>query len=413
MAGAGKALFLRRALALAALAALGCAPSAPRTAAGRGVGNRPERPARPAAGSSEPAEPAVVWQAHSRSPQRAAAVSEPDAPLYAHCGEPDLGLERVAGELVARRLGSEPPPGPRELEGLLRANGVPQIWPAAWSLGGIADEHEIERRLASWVQSAPPPTLGRCGVARALGADGRPVVAAVRVDALAELEPLPTRARLGQWLALDATLNAPATAVQVIVLGPRGRPRSVPSSFAAGRASARFSLDQPGGWLVQLVASLPSGPLPVLEARVFVEMVPPTTLGEESAPGQDERGDDAAALWRMLNAARASERLPPLERDPELDRLAEEHARAMAERGELGHEVGQGAPDQRVSAAGLGRGAVGENVASAATLARAHGSLWASPSHRENLLGTSYHRVGLGVTSDGHGMRWVAELFTD
>jgi uncharacterized protein YkwD len=202
--------------------------------------------------------------------------------------------------------------------------------------------------------------------------------------------------------------------VQVVLLGPRGRPHRVPSSLSEGRASARFALDQPGSWLVQLVAVLAAGPLPVLEARVFVDVPPPASLEEEVAPGQaDDQGEDAAALGRMLNAARASERLAPLERDPELDRLAEEHARRMAEQGELGHEIGAGEPDERVVAAGLGRSTVGENVATAATVAGAHATLWSSPSHRENLLGDRFRRVGLGVVLDAQGRRWVVEIFTD
>jgi uncharacterized protein YkwD len=340
-------------------------------------------------------------------------VPERDTALYARCGEPDEALGRVAAELVTRRLGGRDPPRADELDTLLRAQGAPQIWPSAWSVGDVADEHEIARRLGSWVDRAPPAARPRCGVARGVGGDGLAVVAAVRVDAQADLEPLPTRARLGQWLGLDAVLNVPATGVQVILLGPRGRPRRVPSSLSDGRASSRFALDQPGGWLVQLVATLPNGPLPVLEARVFVEVEPPADLTPQPAPGKAEGGEDAGALWRMLNAARASERLPPLERDPELDRLAEEHARGMAERGELGHEIGQGAPDERVVAAGLGRAAVGENVATAATVARAHASLWSSPSHRENVLGERFRRVGLGVVRDARGACWVTEIFTD
>ena len=367
-----------------------------------------------AASSSPPGGRAVAWQPATRSPQPFGAPPPRDAPLYARCGEPDEALARVAAELGERRLGGGAPPRPAELAALLRVQGAPHVWPAAWSTAGSDDERAIVDRLARWVERAPAAARPRCGVSRLTGNDGRPVVSAVRVDALADLDPLPTRARLGQWLSLDATLNVAAAGVQVVLLGPRGRPHRVPSSLAEGRARARFALDQPGGWLVQLVASLPAGPLPVLEARVFIDVPLPLSLGEDAVPGQAEvEGEDPSALLRMVNAARASERLPPLQRDPELDRLADEHASRMAAEGELGHEVGAGTPTERVIAAGLGRGTVGENVAAAATLAGAHGALWASPSHRENLLGEQFHRVGLAVVIDAQGRRWVAEIFTD
>jgi len=413
MARLARAPALAVVLVVGASSAASCVPRAVEQAPTPGS-RRPAPHAGPVTDASADRHPGpVLWQPETRSPQMVAVVSEGAAALYARCGEPDQALERVANELVERRVSGCAPPTASELDALLRVQGAPQIWPSAWSVGGLGDEQEIVRRLASWVERAPPATRPRCGLARSVGGDGRAVVAAVRVDAQADLEPLPTRARLGQWLGLDAVLNVPADRVQVILLGPRGRPRRVPSSLSAGRASSRFALDQPGGWLVQLVATLPNGPLPVLEARVFVEVEPPADLGEPPAPGQAEVGEDASALGRMLNAARASERLPPLERDAELDRLAEEHARDMAERGELGHEIGHGAPDERVVAAGLGRGAVGENVATAATVARAHASLWSSPSHRENLLGERFRRVGLAVVLDARGACWVTEIFTD
>jgi uncharacterized protein YkwD len=116
-------------------------------------------------------------------------------------------------------------------------------------------------------------------------------------------------------------------------------------------------------------------------------------------------------LVDMITAARASEGLAALQPSRALDRLARGHAERMMRASELGHDVGDGDVRRRVEDAGIEAAGVGENVAHAATLALAHRALWASPSHRDNLLGRRYDRVGLGISRDADGTVWVAELF--
>jgi len=59
--------------------------------------------------------------------------------------------------------------------------------------------------------------------------------------------------------------------------------------------------------------------------------------------------------------------------------------------------------------AGLHVRVCGENVAHAETLALAHRALYASPSHRANLLSSSFDRIGVGVVRDADGSVWVTE----
>src|SRR5690606_5615224 len=117
-------------------------------------------------------------------------------------------------------------------------------------------------------------------------------------------------------------------------------------------------------------------------------------VAPEQAPGENERGPTPeATLTAMLNAARASEALPQLRRDPRLDAVAQAHARQMAKRGTLAHDAGDGDPEARLEAAGIDVGegdVVGENVAHAGSAASAHRALWASPSHRANLVSSRY-----------------------
>jgi uncharacterized protein YkwD len=74
------------------------------------------------------------------------------------------------------------------------------------------------------------------------------------------------------------------------------------------------------------------------------------------------------------------------------------------------HDAGDGDLNQRLANAGLELRA-GENVAHAGSAALAHRALWASPSHRENLLLPDFALVGIGVATDVDGTMWVCELF--
>jgi uncharacterized protein YkwD len=54
----------------------------------------------------------------------------------------------------------------------------------------------------------------------------------------------------------------------------------------------------------------------------------------------------------------------------------------------------------------------GENVATASSLENAHRALWASPSHRGNLLLDQFTHVGVSVVRAPDGMVWVTEMFS-
>jgi uncharacterized protein YkwD len=113
----------------------------------------------------------------------------------------------------------------------------------------------------------------------------------------------------------------------------------------------------------------------------------------------------------MLNIARKKEGLRPLRRVVELDRVALAHAQLMRDSGRLGHDVGSGNPAARVAAAGLPVSSAGENVAHSMSVLHAHRSLYASPSHRANLLSGVFDSVGIGVAVDADGTLWVCQLY--
>jgi uncharacterized protein YkwD len=361
------------------------------------------------------ATPPLVWRASTQSP-------EPDSrakdKLYAPCvGDADTALIQVAARNAGRQLRGEGHFASDELAFNLRAAGAPHVWPRAWSIEGKnLDEADLEKRIGDWAKNMRALGKRRCGIVRMRRADGNQVVSAVTVDALADMERVPTLARVGEWINLRGKMLVPATEAKVVLLGPRGLPRTVLASLADDEVRATFSVDAPGPWLVQVLATVSTGPRPVLEAYIHAGTSPPLKFAESPAPGEDAaktEKDDVAAVRAMLNAARASEGLAPLGGDATLDALAAEHSQKMMASRTVGHDVGDGDPGTRLRAAGVTYRSSGENVASASALPRAHRALWASPSHRRNVLENRFSKVGIGVSRSDDGRVWVTELFVD
>ena len=330
------------------------------------------------------------------------------------CGESDAALIAVAAQLADRRSESSGELDVDAISYALRAAGAPYVWPRAWLFNGTeGDVATAKARMQRWLGSFSDGGSRRCGVVVRREQGSKMSVAAVAVDVLAELEPLPTRSRIGQWIEVRATLRVPASEAKLVVLGPRGAPRPVPTAFDGQRVRARFNADAPGAWLVQLLASVDGGPRPLLEALIFAGMEPPSTPASQKAPGEDANdsaNDPRSALYAMVNAARATERSAPLARDTRLELLAQEHADAMRRARKTAHDAGDGDLIQRLERAGLELSA-GENVAHAGSAALAQRALWASPSHRENLLFRGFDAVGIGVAADPDGTLWVCQVF--
>ena len=305
------------------------------------------------------------------------------------CGEADATLDEVAA-----RLATDPDRDPDHVTTLLRESGEPHVRPKLVRASTLDDA----RRSLESLHNATT----RCGIS--FGATG---LVAVMVDAPADLDPLPTHARTGSWLTFSATLHVPVSGARLVVLGPRGAPRTVPTTLARGHVRARFALEAPGAFTVQLVGDRPGGPEPLLEARIFADV--PDDTATPSAPGE-ETGNDADALERMTAVLRTSEALPALRRMPELDAIAEEHVRKMRGAGRIAHDVGDGDLVARLDDAGIAASTVGENVARAQTVALAHRALHASPSHRTNLLNPRFQEAGFAAV-ESDGVVWVCEVF--
>lgn len=352
-----------------------------------------------------------TWQDATVSPRPVGAAA--DAELASLCPASDGALASVAKEIAERQAAGRPALDSARVTFALRAAGSPYVWPRMWSIEGAKlDPADTRARVQRWLASFNDGGKRRCAFARASAPDGQHVIAGVAIDALADLDSLPTHVRAGQWLTVRAHLLEPATDAHVVVLGPTGAPRTVTTGLDDGTVRATFSVDHPGPWLVQVVTSGRTGPRPVVEAMTFADQAPPTSFHASPAPGEAAGAgvtDAASAVAAMVNAARKSEGLGTLARDARLDRIAQAHAQAMRAAHEIGHDVGDGDPGDRIRAAGLAVHLAGENVAHARTARRAHRALWASPSHRGNLLEPAFRRLGVGVARDPDGSVWVCE----
>lgn len=358
--------------------------------------------------------PALAWKTTMASPHPAKADPKV-APFQSLCGAADAALADVASRNVERQLEGADIFGADELAFTLRAAGDPHVWPRAFSIAGSTFEDEyLKKKVKGWLDGWSTLGVRRCGLAKGSKDDGTTVFSVVAIDALADVKSLPVTARVSQWISLEAKMLVPATAAKVVLLGPRGAPKTVTASLTKDVIKSTFSVDQPGQWLVQVLATVSTGPRPVIEAHVFAGVTPPTKFTRASVPGEDAGKavkDDAEAMLKMLNAARVAEGAKALTRDAALDKLAKAHSDEMAKVKMIGHNVGTGDPAQRIKAAGHKAKIAGENVASAASPQNAHRALWASPSHRSNMLSGEFTRVGIAVVKDAEGRVWVTELF--
>lgn len=330
----------------------------------------------------------------------------------ARCGQGEAALMATARALLARKLAGGTLP---ELDGIAevqRAAGEPHPWPRAWAARARTLGDEAVAKLDAWLGDAR--RTRRCGVASGTAGDGTMTLVVVTVDALADLAPLPTRARTGQWLSLEARLRTAVRGASVVVLDPNGGTRIVPSWIEGATVRARFAAEGPGPLSVQVVADLLSGPRPVIEADVLVDVDPSASPTLGPAPGEEDTlrpGTDDDGLAQMVAAARSAAGLGVLVRDARLDALARAHAQRMAAAHELAHDVGDGDPSERLRQANLDARAVGENVAHAPSVMLAHRAIWRSPSHRMNLLRPDFERIGVAIVREAGGDVWAVELF--
>jgi uncharacterized protein YkwD len=139
-------------------------------------------------------------------------------------------------------------------------------------------------------------------------------------------------------------------------------------------------------------------------------------------PAPEETGvklsEHEQQLLKLLNEARAREKLPPLRPNAILCKVARQHAANMARQEKMEHKLdGKKAP-QRVEEAGYDYRLVGENVAfsegddeQTVPVEEVHQSWMKSEVHRANILKKDYEEVGLGIGRNAKGQLYYAQVF--
>ena len=117
-------------------------------------------------------------------------------------------------------------------------------------------------------------------------------------------------------------------------------------------------------------------------------------------------------LLNLLNADRAANGLSALTLDPELSRIARIKSCDMKENGYFAHtSPTYGNAAAMLTAFGYAYNGVGENIAHHATVEKSEAAFMSSSGHRQNILGSQWTKVGIGVCVDNNGFVYVTQLF--
>lgn len=122
-------------------------------------------------------------------------------------------------------------------------------------------------------------------------------------------------------------------------------------------------------------------------------------------------------IFDLTNTARSEVSAGDLILDPELTVIAQAHARDMAERDFFSHVDPDGlTPFDRLARAGVEYRSAGENIAWYPSAESAVQGWIESPGHYENMIRTSFGKVGIGVYKpdpEDPGNFFYVQLFTD
>ncbi len=178
------------------------------------------------------------------------------------------------------------------------------------------------------------------------------------------------------------------------------------SPSAGGTISFAYTFDTPGMYTVEVNNT---GGGAILNCAVYVGgALPFVSVSITGGPGLQADPDEAQLasyrqkLLELTNAERDKVGRPPLKLNDTLNQMAQYHSQDMGAKGYFGHDSPSGeSVGDRAKKFGWTKG-VGENIASAGSIAGAHNGLYWSAGHRANMLST-WSVVGFGIAKDGKG----------
>ncbi|MEG0048042.1 MAG: CAP domain-containing protein [Clostridia bacterium] len=149
----------------------------------------------------------------------------------------------------------------------------------------------------------------------------------------------------------------------------------------------------------------------VPEITVKPTVTPPTpSTDDDYTTGSIAAQEENAFL--LLNSDRTSNGRTALALDPELSRLARLKSCDMSANNYFAHTSPTlGSASEMLRNNGYAFTSVGENIAHHATVEKSQAAFMSSAGHRQNILGTQWSRVGVGVCHDKQGFVYVTQLF--
>ena len=197
-----------------------------------------------------------------------------------------------------------------------------------------------------------------------------------------------------------ATETATATPEPVLTPAPTVKPSAAPT------ASKPAATATPA---VQPTATAKPTKAPEITQKPAETVLPPSTVGDYTTASITVQEENA---FLLLNQDRISNGRAALTLDPALCELARKKSQDMYANHYFAHNSPTyGSAAQMLKAFGYAFTSVGENIAHHATVAKAQAAFMSSAGHRQNILGSQWTRVGIGVCYDGQGYVYVTQLF--
>lgn len=161
-------------------------------------------------------------------------------------------------------------------------------------------------------------------------------------------------------------------------------------------------------------------PAPNLEPQTPAPAPAPQPAPETPAPvpapepmPSDNFSAMQAEMLGYINAARVQYNLAPLTLDSALCNGAYLKSKDMAENNYFSHtSPTYGSPFAMMKSLGISYRTAGENIAKNTSVKGAHDAFMNSAGHRQNILGSSYSKVGLGFYQEGRYL-YVTQWFTN
>lgn len=129
-------------------------------------------------------------------------------------------------------------------------------------------------------------------------------------------------------------------------------------------------------------------------------------------PASSALDSDEMLLLKLVNKERTSRKLAALTADVQLSKVAEAKSRDMADNQYFSHQSPTyGSPFEMMKQFGITYRTAGENIACNQTVEAAHKALMESTGHRENILGTQFTHIGIGIVNGGQCGKMLTQQF--